>query len=176
MTGKEEQDFTSRPRLRQEGGMTRIFVDADACPVKDEVYRVAGRYNLPVSVVSNRLMAIPNQPGVERVVVEAGPDLADDWIAERVERDDVVITTDIPLAARCVAKGAEVLDPKGRRLDGDSIGMALAVRNLMTDLRSAGVDTRGGPSFTKGDRSNFLSALDTLIVRLRKQKLLRPKG
>ncbi|GBR07732.1 YaiI/YqxD family protein [Acetobacter oeni] len=149
--------------------MTRIFIDADACPVKDEIYRVAGRYSLTVFVVSNRMIVVPQSPHIERIIVESGPDCADDWIAEHAEPGDVVITSDIPLASRCVARKAEVLDPKGRHLDGDAIGMAVAMRDLMTDLRSAGVMTSGGAAFTKADRSTFLSALDTLIVRARKQ-------
>ncbi|GBQ55218.1 YaiI/YqxD family protein [Acidomonas methanolica] len=148
--------------------MIRMFIDSDACPVKDEVYRVAGRYGLHVFVVSNRMIAVPQSPLIERVVVEAGPDVADDWIAERVSDRDIVITSDIPLAARCVEKGAFVIEPKGRLLDRDAIGMALAMRNLMTDLREAGVMTSNGASFGKADRSRFLSALDTLVVRARK--------
>lgn len=130
--------FAVQRSLRQKTGMTRIFIDSDACPVKDEVYRVAGRYSLHVFVVANRMIALPDSPLIERVVVESGPDVADDWIAERAAEQDIVITADIPLAARCVEKGAHVLEPKGRLLDGDAIGMALAMRNLMTDLRSAG--------------------------------------
>lgn len=151
--------------------MTRIFIDSDACPVKDEVYRVAARYGLHVFVVSNRMIAVPETPLIERVVVEAGPDVADDWIAERVLNDDIIITSDIPLAARCVENGAYVLEPKGRLLDKDTIGMALAMRNLMTDLRSAGVMTPGGSGFGKADRSRFLSELDTLVVKARKPRL-----
>lgn len=156
--------------------MIRIFVDADACPVKDEVYRVAGRYRLQVFVVSNRMILVPDSPLIERVVVESGPDVADDWIAERVSAGDIVITADIPLAARCVEKDAFVLEPKGRVLDQDAIGMALAMRNLMTDLREAGVMTSGAAAFGKADRSAFLSALDTLVVRARKPRppSLRP--
>lgn len=150
--------------------MTRIFIDSDACPVKDEVYRVAGRYGLHVYVVSNRMITIPASPLVERVVVEAGPDVADDWIVEHAAMNDIVITADIPLAARCVEKGTLVLEPKGRLLDTDAIGMALAMRNLMTDLRSAGVMTPGGAAFGKADRSRFLSALDTLVVKARRAK------
>lgn len=148
--------------------MIRIFIDSDACPVKDEVYRVAGRYGLHTYVVSNRMIAVPHSPLIERVVVDAGPDVADDWIAERTVERDIVITSDIPLAARCIEKGAVVLEPKGRRLDADAIGMALATRNLMTDLRSAGVITPHGSAFGKADRSRFLSALDTLVVKLQK--------
>ncbi|MBO1361339.1 YaiI/YqxD family protein [Acetobacter sacchari] len=154
--------------------MTRIFIDADACPVKDEVYRVAARYNLGVFVVSNRLIAVPDQPGIERIVVDAGPDVADDWIAERAGAGDVVITADIPLAARCVANKASVLEPKGRELDGDAIGMALAVRNLMDDLRSTGTITTGSAPFSRADRSTFLSALDRIVVRLRKSVRVTP--
>ncbi|MGG6430241.1 YaiI/YqxD family protein [Acetobacter ghanensis] len=150
--------------------MTRIFIDSDACPVKDEVYRVAGRYGLHVFVVANRMIAVPDAPLVERIVVEAGPDVADDWIAEHTQDADIVITADIPLAARCVEKGAYVLEPKGRLLDGDAIGMALAMRNLMTDLRSAGMMTPGGAPFGKADRSRFLSALDTLVIKARKPR------
>lgn len=106
--------------------MIRIFIDSDACPVKDEGYRVATRYKLHVFVVSNRMMAVPASPLIERIVVDAGPDIADDWIAERVQSRDIVITADIPLAARCMEKGAYVLEHKGRLLDGDGIGMALA--------------------------------------------------
>jgi uncharacterized protein YaiI (UPF0178 family) len=158
--------------------MIRIFIDSDACPVKDEVYRVATRYKLHVFVVSNRMMAVPASPLIERIVVDAGPDIADDWIAERVQSPDIVITADIPLAARCVEKGAYVLEHKGRLLDGDAIGMALAMRNLMTDLRSAGMITPGSATFGKADRSRFLSELDTLVVKARKKpiRLLPPNG
>ena len=150
--------------------MTRIFIDSDACPVKDEVYRVAARYGVHVFVVSNRMIAVPDAPLIERIVVDSGPDVADDWIAEHTVESDVIITSDIPLAARCVKKGAYVLEPKGRLLDEDTIGMALAMRNLMTDLRSAGVMTSGGSCFGKADRSRFLSELDTLVVKARKPR------
>ena len=146
----------------------RIFVDADACPVKAEIYRVADRYRLPVLVVSNSLIAIPASPLVERVVVEAGPDVADRWIAERAVRGDVVVTADVPLAAACVKAGAEVLGPTGRRYDTDSIGMTLATRNLMEDLRSTGQFTGGPRPFAAKDRSAFLNALDAAVARLRK--------
>lgn len=145
-----------------------MFVDADACPVKAEIYRVADRYRVPVFVVSNSLIAVPASPLFERVVVEAGPDVADGWIAERAERGDIVITSDVPLAARCVKTGAEVLAPTGRRFDPDSIGMSLATRNLMEDLRGAGQMTGGPKPFAQKDRSAFLNALDTAVVRLRK--------
>ncbi len=146
----------------------RVFVDADACPVKAEIYRVAERYRLPVFVVSNSLIAIPGTPLVERVVVEAGPDVADRWIAERATRGDVVVTADVPLAAACVKNGAEVLGPTGRRFDTDSIGMTLATRNLLEDLRATGQVTGGPKPFGPKDRSAFLNALDTAVARLRK--------
>ena len=145
-----------------------IFVDADACPVKDEIYKVAARYGLRVFVVSNSYMMLPRDPLIERVVVAAGPDVADDWIAERATQRDVVITADVPLAARCVKAGASVIAPNGRPFTPDSIGMALATRNLMDDLRSQGQTTRGPKPFTAQDRSTFLSALDLAITRLRR--------
>jgi uncharacterized protein YaiI (UPF0178 family) len=145
-----------------------IYVDADACPVKDETYRVAERYGLKVHVVANAWINIPRSPMIERVVVPAGPDVADDWIAERAGPGSIVITADIPLAARCVKAGADVLGPTGRAFNEASIGMALATRNLMDDLRSAGETTRGPKPFSPRDRSNFLSALDTSVNRLKR--------
>jgi uncharacterized protein YaiI (UPF0178 family) len=145
-----------------------IYIDADACPVKDEIYRVAGRHTIKVYVVSNSYMAVPRAPLIERVVVAASPDAADDWIAERAARGGIVITADIPLAHRCVTAGADVIAPNGRALTEASIGMALATRNLMDDLRSAGQITGGPKPFQPRDRSNFLSALDQVIVRLKR--------
>lgn len=150
----------------------RIFIDADACPVRDEVYRVAERYGLHTFVVANQLLAVPPTPRIERVIVSEGMDVADNWIADNVRTNDIVISADIPLAARCVAKGACTLDPRGRILDENAIGMALAVRNLMDDLRSNGAITQGGRSFAKSDRSAFLSALDTAVVKARKNAAL----
>lgn len=129
---------------------------------------MALRHGLRTYVVSNRLIAIPPSPLIERVVVTQGMDVADDWIAEQAGARDIVISADIPLAARCVASGACVLDPRGRVLDADAIGMALAMRNLMEDLRSTGAIMQGGRGFTRADRSTFLSALDTAVVRARK--------
>ncbi|OUJ01799.1 hypothetical protein HK15_07240 [Acetobacter orientalis] len=149
----------------------RIFIDADACPVRDETYRVAHRYGVHTFVVANQLLGVPASALIERVVVSEGMDEADNWIAEHVHAHDIVISSDIPLAARCVAKGACVLDAKGRILDENAIGMALAVRNLMDDLRSNGVITQGGRSYSKNDRSSFLSALDTAVVKARKHAL-----
>lgn len=146
-----------------------IYVDADACPVKTEVYRVAERHRLKVYVVSNSYINVPRgDPMIESVVVPAGPDIADDWIAERVARGAIVITNDVPLADRCVKAGADAIAPSGRAFDAGSIGMALATRNLMTDLRSAGQTTSGPPPFSARDRSAFLSALDLAVVRLKR--------
>lgn len=146
----------------------RIFIDADACPVKDEAYKVAARHGLKTFVVSNAFMNVPRDPMIERVIVPAGPDVADDWIAERAGPSDVVVTADVPLADRCVKAGATVLAPNGRPFDQASIGMALATRNLMSDLRSFGEQTRGPKPFSPKDRSAFLSALDLAVVRLKR--------
>lgn len=146
-----------------------IYVDADACPVKAEVYRVAERHGIKVYVVSNSFMAVPREAFIERVVVGSDPDAADDWIAERVARGAIVITSDVPLADRCIKAGAEVIEPAGRVLTEASIGMALATRNLMEDLRSAGQITGGPKPFQPRDRSKFLSTLDLAIVRLKRE-------
>ncbi|KAA5602907.1 YaiI/YqxD family protein [Blastochloris sulfoviridis] len=148
----------------------RILVDADACPVKDEVYRVAERFNLAVVVVANSPLRVPQSPFIQRILVGDGLDAADDWIAERAGPDSIVITADIPLAARCVASGAAVIAPNGRPFTTDSIGMALAMRDLMTDLRSAGEATAGPPPFTPRDRSAFLSELDRTLRRLHRTR------
>jgi uncharacterized protein YaiI (UPF0178 family) len=145
-----------------------IYIDADACPVKDETYKVAERHGLRVHVVANAWIAVPRAAFIERVAVPAGPDEADNWIAERAARGDIVVTADIPLAARCVKTGASVLAPNGRVFDEASIGMALATRNLMEDLRSAGEQTRGPRPFAARDRSAFLSALETAVQRLKR--------
>jgi uncharacterized protein YaiI (UPF0178 family) len=154
----------------REPAAIRIFVDADACPVKAETYRVAERYGLHVYVVANAFMAVPRSDWIERVIVPEGPDVADDWIAERAGPNDIVITADIPLAARCVRVGASVIGPTGKAFTEDSIGMTLATRNLMTDLRSAGAVTRGPPPFSHQDVSRFLSALDAAVVRLQRKR------
>lgn len=146
----------------------RIFIDADACPVKDEAYKVAARHGLKTFVVSNAFMVVPRDPMIERVVVPSGPDVADDWIAERAGVTDVVVTADVPLADRCVKAGATVLAPNGRAFDTAAMGMALATRNLMSDLRSSGEQTRGPKPFSPRDRSAFLSALDLAIMRLKR--------
>lgn len=147
----------------------RIFVDADACPVKPEVYRVGERYGLRVFVVANAFMQVPRGGLVELVVVAAGPDVADDWIAERAGASDIVITADVPLAARAFRNGASVLSPIGKVFDDDSIGMAVATRDLLTDLRAAGAATRGPPPLSRQDLSRFLSALDLAVVRLKRK-------
>lgn len=144
----------------------RLFVDADACPVKDEAYKVAARYRVKTFVVANSAINVPRDPMIERVVVPAGLDVADDWIAERAAPGIVVITADVPLAARCVKAGAIVLAPNGKAFSEQSIGMALATRNLMDQLRSSGEITGGPKPFAARDRSAFLSALDLAFVRL----------
>ena len=151
-----------------EDGAIAVYVDADACPEKAEVYRVAERYGLKVFVVANSPIAVPRVPRVERVVVGSGPDAADDWIAERAARGAIVVTTDVPLASRCVKAGAVVIAPSGRAFTESSIGMALATRDLMESLRGAGEITGGPKPFTARDRSSFLSALDLAIVRLKR--------
>ena len=147
----------------------RIFVDADACPVKAEVYRVAERYGLKVFVVANSFMNVPRSDMIERVIVSEGPDVADDWIVERAGASDIVVTADIPLAGRCVKIGATVIGPTGKPFDDDSIGVALVTRDLLIGLRSAGATTRGPPPLTRQDISRFLSALDLAVTRLRRK-------
>jgi uncharacterized protein YaiI (UPF0178 family) len=149
---------------------TRIYVDADACPVKDEIYRVAVRLGVPVSVVAGSFIRVPQDPLIERIAAGSGMDAADDWIAERARPGDVVITADIPLASRCVKAGAEVIAPNGKPFSEESIGMTLAVRNLMTDLRASGEITGGPRSFSPRDRSAFLSALDQTIRRIQRRR------
>lgn len=145
-----------------------LYLDADACPVKEEAYKVAFRHRVRVRVVANTPLAVPRHPLVERVTVASGPDAADDFIAGQACRGDVVVTADVPLAARCVAAGADVIAPTGKPFTADSMGMALATRNLMDDLRSAGAVTSGPRPFTPRDRSAFLSALDLALVRLKR--------
>ena len=145
--------------------MSLIYVDADACPVKEEVYRVARRHGLSVTLVANSWMRTPREGWVELVVVEGGMDVADDWIAERAEAGDVVITSDIPLASRSLERGAEVLSPSGRRFTDDMIGDALASREIAEHLREIGVGSGGPAPFGKKDRSRFLQALEEAIRR-----------
>ncbi len=141
-----------------------LYIDADACPVKDETYKVAARYGLKTIVVSNSFIQIPRSPLIMRMIVEAGPDVADDWIAGQVVARDVVITNDIPLASRVLARDANAIAPNGRAFTPDSIGAALASRALMEHIRSTG-EVTGGPSpFSAADRSQFLQRLDQVIT------------
>ncbi|WP_300536835.1 YaiI/YqxD family protein [Sphingosinicella sp.] len=149
--------------------MTQILVDADACPVKDEIYKVAFRHAVPVTIVSNSPIRTPAHELISRVVVSDGFDAADDWIAERAGRATVCITADILLADRCVKAGAIVIGPNGKPFTANSIGSAVATRAIMADLRANGDAIGGPPPFTKADRSRFLSALDEAIVRLLRQ-------
>ena len=144
----------------------RIMVDADACPVKEEIYKVAFRHEVGVIVVSNRAIRVPAHPLIERIVVGDGFDAADDWIAEQCTARAVVITADILLAERCLKGGAAVIAPNGKPFTENSIGSAIAMRAIMADLRAGGEQMGGPPPFSKGDRSRFLSALDEQLVRL----------
>ena len=146
----------------------QILVDGDACPVKDEVYKVAWRHEVPVIVVSNSWFRVPDHPLIERVVVGAGFDEADDWIAEGAAPGTVVITGDILLADRCIKAGAAVIAPNGKPFTANSIGAAVATRAIMADLRS-GIGQTGGPApFAKADRSRFLASLDEALVRIKR--------
>ena len=147
-----------------------IFLDADACPVKDEAYRVAQRYGLKTYVVANAFLMVPASPLIERVVVDAGPDIADDWIAENAQPGDVVVTNDIPLAGRALRAGAAALAPNGRPFTEDSIGQALSTRALMEHLRSTGTTTTGPKPFDRNDRSRFLQVLDEVINREQRRR------
>ncbi len=147
-------------------GAIRIYVDADACPVKDEIYRVAGRYRVPVTVVSNSPIRIPKDSLIDRVVVGDGFDAADDWIAERADAGALVVTSDILLADRCLKAGATVLSATGKPFTLASIGSAIATRAIMADLRAGGEQLGGPKPFAKTDRSRFLQALDTALVQM----------
>jgi len=148
----------------------RIFIDADACPVKDETYKVAQRYGLKTFVVSNSFIRTPPSPMIEAVVVDAGPDIADDWIAEQAEPGDIVVTNDIPLADRALKKEAAAIAPNGRAFTADSIGQALASRAVMEHIRSTGEITGGPKPFERADRSRFLQALDEAVQRERRRR------
>lgn len=143
--------------------MIDIYVDADACPVKDEVYEVAARHGVYVFLVANSRMRIPEGAGVEMIVVGDGPDAADDWIAENIRPSDVAVTADIPLAARCLEAGARVLGTNGEPFTEDSIGAALATRELKTELREAGWAGGGPPPLSQRNRSRFAGCLDRLV-------------
>jgi len=147
----------------------KLYIDADACPVKDEAVKVGVRHNLPIIFVSNSWMRLDDHPLVERVVVSEGPDEADNWIVEQCGGDDIVVTTDIPLAARALEKGAEALRPTGKAFTQDNIGMALAMRELNQELRESGEIKGHNPGFTKADKSNFLQELESIIQRLNRK-------
>ena len=148
--------------------MTEIYVDADACPVKDEVLRVAARHGLTVHIVGNTWLRMTENPLINRVVVPEGPDAADDWIAEHAGAGDVAVTADILLAARCLEAGARSMDHKGKPFNLDNIGMAVAMRDLKSQLRETGEIRDHGPAFTKQDRSNFLQALEAVVQAARR--------
>ncbi len=148
--------------------MLHIFVDADACPVKQEVYRVASRYSLDVTLVSNSWMRVPEKKWIALEVVEGAFDAADDWIVEHVQPHDIVITADIQLASRCLKEGAVVIGPTGKPFTEDNIGQAVATRNLLSALRGAGEITGGPPPLKKRDRSTFLQQLDEAIQTIRR--------
>jgi uncharacterized protein len=147
--------------------LLHIYIDADACPVKAEVFRVAGRYGLEVTLVANSWMRIPNEKRIRLEVVTDGFDAADDWIAEQAQTDDIVVTADILLASRCLKKGAQVIGTSGKPFTENSIGDVVATRDLLSDLRSAGAITSGPPPRTKRDQSRFLQQLDAMIQSIR---------
>ncbi len=146
-----------------------LYIDADACPVKAEIYRVAERYGLKVYVVSNSYINVPRDPRIERVIVSDGFDAADNWIAERVGPEDIVITSDIPLADRSLKKGAAAIGSTGVAFTTSSIGMAMASRELMSNLRAMGETTGGPKPMSPRDRSRFLSTLDETVQRIRRR-------
>ena len=147
-----------------------LYVDADACPVKEEILRVATRHQLVTHYVSNSWMRLPESPLIRRVVVTEGPDIADDWIAERIQTGDIAITADIPLAARCLKAGAKAIGPTGKPFDNGSIGMALAMRDLQSHLRETGESRGFNPAFTPRDRSRFLEALENAVQAAKRGK------
>ena len=150
--------------------MLHIFVDADACPVKQEVYRVARRYHLDVTLVANSWMRIPDERWIELEVVGNDFDAADDWIVEHVQPDDIVITADIPLASRCLKEGARVIGSTGKPFTQNNIGLSVATRDLLSELRGAGEITGGPPPMEKRDRSRFLQQLDEVIQAIRRKQ------
>ena len=153
--------------------MLHIFVDADACPVKKEVYRVAHRYHLDITLVANSWMRIPDERWIELEVVGSDFDAADDWIVDHVQPDDIVITADVPLASRCLKEGARVIGTTGKPFTENNIGLSVATRDLLADLRGAGEITGGPPPLEKRDRSRFLQRLDEAIQSIRRK---HPQG
>ena len=154
--------------------MLHIFIDADACPVKNEVYRVARRCNLNVTLVANTRMRIPADERINFKVVSSGFDAADNWIAENAEEDDIVITADILLAARCIKKGAQVIGTNGKPFSEESIGETVATRDLLSELREAGIITAGSKPMQQRDRTNFLQQMDTTIQAIRRRHKSKP--
>ncbi|NQT69028.1 MAG: YaiI/YqxD family protein [Desulfobacteraceae bacterium] len=149
--------------------MLHIFVDADSCPVKPEVYRVAGRYGLDVTLVANSRMRIPDDRWITLQIVQNGFDAADDWIVEHVDPHDIVVTADIPLASRCLKEEACVIGPSGKPFTEDNIGHSVATRDLLSELRDAGEIAGGPPPLKKRDRSRFLQQLDEMIQSIRRE-------
>lgn len=170
-TSQTTKPLVLRALLRDNSLMTIIYIDADACPVKDEVYKVAVRYGVKTFVVANAHIQIPTHPLVDRVVVTAGADAADDWIAERCSVGDIVVTQDIPLADRALKAGAQAIGNTGKPFTRDSIGSALASREIGEHLRSIGVATSGPKSFGPADRSRFLQELDAAVHRAKRAVL-----
>ena len=150
--------------------MLHIYVDADACPVKQEVYRVAKRCGLDVTLVANSWMRVPDERWLDLEVVGEGFDAADDWIVEHVQPGDIVVTADIPLASRCIKEGAHVIGTTGKPFTENNIGSALATRDLLSELRGAGEITGGPPPLEKRDRSRFLQTLDEVIQSVRRKR------
>jgi uncharacterized protein len=157
-------------RADEDRYLLQIFIDADACPVKQEVYRVAGRYGLCVTLVANSWMRVPNEPWIALEVVGDGLDAADDWIAEHVQPLDIVVTADVPLASRCVKAGARVMGPTGKLFTQDNIGESVATRDLLSELRSMGEITGGPPPLKKRDKSQFLQRLDDVIQSIHRER------
>jgi uncharacterized protein YaiI (UPF0178 family) len=149
--------------------LLHIFIDADSCPVKSEVYRVANRYGLDVTLVANSWMRVPNDRWIALEVVEDGFDAADDWIVEHVEPHDIVVTSDIPLASRCLKENARVIGPSGKPFTENNIGQSVATRDLLSELRDAGEITGGPPPLRKRDRSRFLQQFDEMIQSIRRK-------
>ena len=154
--------------------MLHIFIDADACPVKQEVYRVAKRCGLQVTLVANAWMRVPSEPWLRLEVVGSGADVADDWIIEKVQADDIVVTADILLAARCIKLDARAISPSGKPFSEDSIGQTVVIRDLLAELRGEGLITGGPPPLKPSDRSLFLQQLDDVIQAIRRQQRLKP--
>jgi uncharacterized protein YaiI (UPF0178 family) len=173
--GFQTMSVGASPMDETPAGIT-ILVDADACPVKQEIYRVAERHGLRVQVVANSPILVPRDPMIERVTVGSGADAADDWIAAHAGASSIVVTNDVPLASRCLKAGAQVIAANGRPFTDASIGMALAMRNLTADLRESGESGGGPPAFSSRDRSAFLSELDRTIRRLQRRQPDRGPG